>query len=203
VFLFHNPTQAEINAFIRQQHGAQLSYKQVGKTRNGSAPFGFARDHNRIQLGHGEQVFEKALLALEQWEMFKVPNVRLYCPIDWSRSSPSKYRLFEPGTIVAVVAKHLNCYSLNAACIVYRMYETAERVRRFGFAYGTLPDHVECGEERFLIEWDRSDDSVFYDLFAFSRPQHPLVALARPFARHLQKEFARESKQAMLRAVQI
>ena len=64
--------------------------------------------------------------------------------------------------------------------------------RRFGFAYGTLPDHVECGEERFLIEW-QLDDSVWYDIFAFSRPQHPLVRLSKPLARRLQKQFARDS----------
>ena len=64
--------------------------------------------------------------------------------------------------------------------------------RRFGFAYGTLPDHVECGEERFMIEW-LADDSVWYDILAFSRPRHPLVRLSSPLARMLQKRFARES----------
>ena len=65
--------------------------------------------------------------------------------------------------------------------------------RRFGFAYGTLPDHVERGEERFLIEWNANDNSVWYDILAFSRPQHPLVKLSSPLARKLQKQFARES----------
>ena len=28
----------------------------------------------------------------------------------------------------------------------------------------TLPGHVESGEERFLTEWDRSDDAVWFDI---------------------------------------
>ena len=38
------------------------------------------------------------------------------------------------------------------------------RTRKFGFAYGTLPDHAATGEERFLIEWNQDDDSVWYDI---------------------------------------
>ncbi len=51
---------------------------------------------------------------------------------------------------------------------------------RFGFAYGTLPGHVESGEERFLVEWDRGDDAVWYDILAFSRPNHVLTRLGYP-----------------------
>ena len=67
---------------------------------------------------------------------------------------------------------------------------------RFGFAYGTLPDHVERGEERFTIEW-QADDSVWYDIYAFSRPKHPLARLGFPVTRMLQKRFARDSLAVM------
>ena len=74
-------------------------------------------------------------------------------------------------------------------------------MRRTGFAYGTLPAHAEIGEERFAVEWQLADDSVWYDLYAFSRPGHLLARLGYPIARRLQRRFARESKQAMLDAV--
>ena len=86
--------------------------------------------------------------------------------------------------------------TLSAARVVYTVAEEAE-VRRFGFAYGTLPDHVEKGEERFLIEWNTSDDTVWYDIFAFSKPRHPLVRMGFPYARMLQKRFARNSLAVM------
>jgi len=74
-------------------------------------------------------------------------------------------------------------------------------VNRFGFAYGTLPDHAGSGEERFLVEWDTDDDSVWYDILAFSRPRHFLARLGYPWMRRAQKPFGRQSAAAMRRAV--
>ena len=50
-------------------------------------------------------------------------------------------------------------------------------MKRFGFGYGTLPGHAERGEERFSVEWNREDGCVYYDVFAFSHPKHPLAWL--------------------------
>ena len=103
------------------------------------------------------------------------------------------------GTAVAVLARHLGFYSLNACRIVYVVHEEGP-LRSYGFAYGTLPDHAEKGEERFTIEW-QADDSVWYDIFAFSRPNQLLAKLGYPITRLLQKRFAEDSKRAMKRAI--
>ena len=103
------------------------------------------------------------------------------------------------GTTVAVLAR-FGGWWLNAARIVSVFDDPAPR-RRFGFAYGTLEDHVEQGEERFSVEWDERDGSVWYDLLAFSRPHHPLVRAAYPLTRRLQRRFARDSARAMMAAV--
>jgi uncharacterized protein (UPF0548 family) len=89
---------------------------------------------------------------------------------------------------------------LNACRIVYAVDEMGP-VCRFGFAYGTLPGHAESGEERFLVEWDRADDDVWYDIIAFSRPNHLLARLGYPLTRRTQKRFARDSAAAMRKAV--
>jgi uncharacterized protein (UPF0548 family) len=68
-------------------------------------------------------------------------------------------------------------------------------------AYGTLQNHVERGEERFSIEHRVEDDSVWYDILAFSIPQHPLARLGYPLSRAAQRRFARDSKSAMLYAI--
>ena len=68
-------------------------------------------------------------------------------------------------------------------------------VTKFGFAYGTLPEHAESGEERFLIEWDRAGDGgVWYDILAFSRPRQFLARLGHPWVRRLQKRFGRDRR---------
>ena len=90
---------------------------------------------------------------------------------------------------------------LNACRIIYVVDESGP-IRKFGFAYGTLPGHVGSGEERFLIEWDSAENSVWYDILAFSRPNHFLTRLGYPFFRGKQKRFGRDSVASMLKAVQ-
>jgi uncharacterized protein (UPF0548 family) len=92
-------------------------------------------------------------------------------------------------------------WSLNACRIVYVLEEEGSSRRRYGFAFGTLPGHVEQGEERFTVEWHRADDSVFYEVFAFARPAHPLVKAGPPFVRLVQRRFAADSLQSMVAAV--
>lgn len=88
---------------------------------------------------------------------------------------------------------------MNACRIVYVVDERAERVR-FGFGYGTLRGHAERGEESFIVEWDQRDDSVWYEIFAVSRPG-PLARLGYFYARKLQRRFAQDSKAALQRAI--
>lgn len=188
------PGPEAIRARLTRQRAADFSYAEVGATRTmaaGGAPAGFDYDENRVRLGRGLAVFETACAALRAWKMFPAP---------WTKISPADAPI-RPGTDVAMQAQALGVWWLNAARIVYVLDETAP-VRRFGFAYGTLPAHVEEGEERFSVELHR-DGSVWYDLRAFSRPRFWPVRLAKPLARGLQRRFARDSKTAMLRAVEV
>lgn len=99
-----------------------------------------------------------------------------------------------------MMGRAIGLWWLNACRIVYVVDESGP-ITRFGFAYGTLPRHVETGEERFLIEWDRAKNCVWYDILAFSRPNHFLTRLGYPLVRRLQKRFARDSATAMFKTV--
>jgi uncharacterized protein (UPF0548 family) len=101
---------------------------------------------------------------------------------------------------VAVIARLFGLWWPNACRIVYVVDEQGP-VTRYGFAYGTLPEHAESGEERFTVEWHEADGAVWYDILAFSLTQQFLARLGYPFARRLQKRFARNSAAAMLQAV--
>ncbi len=106
---------------------------------------------------------------------------------------------FSQRQVVAIVARSMGLWWLNACRIVY-VIDEEEPIRRYGFAYGTLPDHAGSGEERFLIEMDETGD-VWYDILAFSRPHHILARLGYPAVRVVQKRFGRESAVAMIEAV--
>ena len=151
---------------------------------------GYVVDHNRIRLGTGEEVFARAVEALHGWRMFDVGWV-------WIRPPDTPV---EVGNTVAVLGKHYGFWSLNACRIVYLVEEVNAGVRRSGFAYGTLTEHAESGEERFTVEWNQ-DNEVWYDLYAFSKPNSILAKAGKPFARGLQRRFARDSMRAMARAV--
>ena len=101
---------------------------------------------------------------------------------------------------MAILARSLGLWWLNACRIVYVVDEPGP-VQRFGFAYGTLPGHAESGEERFVVEWDRDRGEVCYDIVAFSRPRHILARLGYPWARRVQKRFARDSAAAIGKAL--
>ena len=90
----------------------------------------------------------------------------------------------------------------TVARIVYVVDDRDGPVERFGFAYGTLPRHFESGEERFLIEWDRGDNRVWYEVHMFC-PPGPLgcTGLATPWCGALQRKFGTLTKEAMLDAV--
>jgi uncharacterized protein (UPF0548 family) len=121
--------------------------------------------------------------------MFNMSWVRLYSP-----TTP-----IEVGATVAVLVRHFGFYSLNAARIVYVVDEDGP-ICRYGFAYGTLAEHAESGEERFTVQWDRSEDNVWYIILAFSLPQKTLARLGYPLSRMLQRRFAKASKAAMVAA---
>jgi uncharacterized protein (UPF0548 family) len=101
---------------------------------------------------------------------------------------------------VAIVVQHFGFWSLNFCKIVYVVDEDGP-IQRFGFAYGTLPEHAEQGEERFTVEWDRNSGQVSYDILSFSRPGKLAVKAAYPLARRLQRGFLRHSLAAMASAV--
>jgi uncharacterized protein (UPF0548 family) len=183
------PTAESIRPFLEAQAKLPFTYSAVGATAT-TPPAGYVVDRTRIKLGEGEPVFQLAIAALQRWEQFHLGWVEA-----WSPDTP-----IQSGEVVAVMGRAIGLWWLNACRIVYVVDESGP-TSKFGFAYGTLPGHVESGEERFLIEWDRSDNSVWYDILAFSRPNHFLTRLGYPMVRRTQKQFGRDSAAAMLRAV--
>ena len=178
-----------IHSFLRSQRGQDFSYPEVGASRC-NPPAGYTVDHHRVRLGRGAEDFARAAESLRRWRMFELGWLQLFWPDTPIRA----------GSTVAVLARTFGLWSLNACRIVYVLEEDAP-IRRYGFGYGTLAEHAEQGEERFSVEWHSGDDSVWYDILAFSRPNQWLVRAGYPLTRRLQRRFARDSMGAMAAAV--
>ncbi len=189
------PPKADIENFLATQGALEFTHDCVGVTAKTDVPSSYHLDHNRVQLGIGSETFERAKLAIKEWKMFDFTWLQLCWP-----DAPIKVE-----STVAVLAKHLGFFSLHACRIVYVIDEALEDnggISRFGFAYGTLPEHAECGEERFSIEFDHDTQAVTYDIYAISKPHQLLSKLGYPYTRKLQRKFAVDSMNAMSRAVE-
>jgi len=189
MFSFRAPSGDDVRRLLERQRDLPFPYPGAGMSRQGRGPEGFQAAHHRVRLGTGQAAFDRARAAVRAWTMFRMDWVRLYWP-----TAP-----IETGTAVAMAAHTMGFWTVNASRIVYTLDERGS-VEIFGFACGTLPHHVERGEERFSVQWDHADDSVWYDLWSFSRPGHLLVRLGEPLARRLQQRFVAASLEAMARA---
>ena len=188
MFLRVRPSQAKIEDFLVQSRQLPLSYRPIGIA--GLAQPEFRIDEVRCTLGHGSKIFTSAKEALLNWRQFDLGWVELF-----PRGAP-----IEPGTVVAVMVNHLGFWSLNGCRIVYLIGDS-DSATQFGFAYGTLTNHAERGEEIFEVSIDPRSQEVSYLIRAASRPRAALARVGYPFTRALQARFRRDSLKAMELAV--
>jgi uncharacterized protein (UPF0548 family) len=189
VFLASEPSLRDVEAFIEQSRQLPVSYGRAGILDE--RPPGFKVDRASGVVGHGPAAFERAKRALIEWRQFGLEWVRLFPAVP----------TIEPGSVVAVLVRHLGFWSLNG-CRVLSVVGSPADDRRFGFIYGTLINHAEMGEELFEMSLNHETGDVVYRLVAISRPRAALARLGYPIARALQARFRRDSIQAVRRAIE-
>jgi uncharacterized protein (UPF0548 family) len=201
MFSFFKPTPDEIREYLARQANEPFSYDGVGCTRDDPPRrTGWNIDHERVLLGTGGETFERARQAIERWQMFP-PEVATLCWPELPREGLPVAILYRAAPLGWAPARLWITFPARIVYIVDRPIERDGRtIERYGFGYGTLSDHPERGEERFLVEWDRGDDGVWYDLLAVSQPAHWLARLGYFYTRHEQARFRRLSCRAMQRA---
>jgi len=187
VFLMRRPSAADIERFLDRSRRLSLSYGPTGIARHSSDVDRL--DEQVVTIGHGDADFERARIALASWKHFDIGWVELF-PMDAS---------IETGTVVAVLIRHLGFWSLNGARVLFNVGGTDSQTA-FGFAYGTLTNHAESGEELFEVSIDRQTGDVMYRIRAVSWPQGALTWIGQPIVRLLQARFRHDSAVAMRRA---
>lgn len=178
----HLPVPKQVEQYLEVQAKLPHSYQPVGATAWPDPVKGFNNDRLRVELGRGAADFERAKEAIRRWRMF---------PDGWTQILPEAVPI-QKNEVVAMYARSLGLWWRNACRIVYVVDEPS----RFGFAYGTLPGHIERGEELFQVLLD-ANDTVWYEIRAFSRPRHWLAWLGYPLTRYLQEKFRQDSAAQM------
>ena len=164
-----------------------LSYDRVGLADCGRS--GFQVDEQVTIVGSGEAAFVRATSALIEWKHFE---------LGWLELFPKRASI-APGTVVAVSVRHLGFWSLNGCRVVDSIGARGDRT--FGFAYGTLTNHAESGEEIFQVSFRPETGEVSYLIRAVSKPRAALARVGYPLARLLQARFRRDSARALQRAI--
>ncbi|HLM78203.1 MAG TPA: DUF1990 family protein [Rubrobacteraceae bacterium] len=59
-----------VRRFLSSQSVLQFSYGEVGASREGVLPKGYAVDRYRVRLGEGEKAYERAIKALRERRPF-------------------------------------------------------------------------------------------------------------------------------------
>ncbi|MDG3004782.1 DUF1990 family protein [Paludisphaera mucosa] len=190
MFTFRKPSAETVRKFLDGQDDLDFTYAPVGATAD-VPPADYRLNHTRKRIGAGREAFARARAALRRWDQFR---------IGWAEIRPAD-AVVRPGAVVAIVARRLGLWWLNACRVVYVVDEDGEAAARFGVAFGTLPGHVGSGEERFQVEWDGATDEVWYDVSSFSQPHLWLTRLGYPYMRRSQKLFGRQSAAAMVEAL--
>jgi len=183
VFYLTRPSSTAIARFLKESKGLPLSYGPIGILDTTVRRL----DEQTVTIGHGRTDFDRAKQELRSWTHFALGWVELF---------PGAAST-EPGTEVAVSIRHLGFWSLNGCRVLYQVADET----RFGFAYGTLPNHAEAGEELFVVAFDPVTEAVTYRIRAVSWPYALLAYLGQPIVRHLQERFRRDSAAVMARAV--
>jgi uncharacterized protein (UPF0548 family) len=188
MFLARRPTDSEIDRFLHDSRDRRLSYAPIGIAQSRRPWRNF--DELAVTIGHGDADFERARAALLDWCHFDLGWVDIF-----PRRAP-----VAAGTAVAVLIRHLGFWSLNGCRVLYTI-GGVDGATRFGFAYGTLTNHAESGEEIFEVLIDPRTGNVVYRIRAASRPRAMLAWLGYPIVRVLQRRFRHHSAAAMTRAM--
>lgn len=175
------PSRERLGQFLTAWRQTPLSYSYHGGVESPPEQ-GFIVDEHRVCLGRGAETFSRACHALNGWWMFPT----------WAEVRRLRDQNQMAGDIVAMQVRICGLWWVNP-CRVLRRCDSANA---HGFAYGTLPEHAECGEEMFAIE-QQEDGSVWYVIRAFSRPRHWMAWVGFPLARWWQCRFVRDSQQRM------
>lgn len=171
------PSASTLGETQRAAQSRSLTYPEAAATFSPVPPRGYFHDTCSIELGRGDETFAAASRALRSWSAHHGAR----CTV-----TPPDAALTVGQTVtvdIPVLGGHV-----IASC---RIVAVVDEPGAFGFAYGTLTDHPERGEESFVVRRE-GDGAVTFTVTAFSRPRELLPWIGLPIVRRLQHRAARE-----------
>ena len=136
---------------LRDLAGLALTYPEVGATA-ATLPAGYKQVRLSRRIGTGRDRFDQAADVVMRYGMLRGAGLRVTATTEVAQVGTDVLGRLGP---------------FVAPC---RVVYVTEGPNRRGFAYGSLLGHAVSGEEMFGVHYDPSDDGVYSDVVAFSRP---------------------------------
>jgi uncharacterized protein (UPF0548 family) len=176
------PSGEDLTRLLANAKAADLSYPEVGATKDSSLPAAYRLDHYDRQLGSDENIFERAVEALRGWRAHTGAGVEVF---------PDGARVTLGATVLLLI-KTAGFWAVAPCRVVY----VVDEPHAFGLAYGTLPGHPEQGEVAMTVE-QHERDGVVFRIVSFSRTVDPLARLGSPVTRRIQRRVTGRYVQAL------
>ncbi|BDA46429.1 probable UPF0548 protein At2g17695 [Coccomyxa sp. Obi] len=205
----NRPDSPAVKKQVQEAERANANHKVQGITdfMSGSHLKGWNTDYDRVQVGKGKRAYTAAREFVKTWQ---------HMGLGWVDTNRPEVKVGEHVIVMAQVLGLL--WMCNPLRIVYAREEKAympatallkasrqpactRKGMRYDFRQTTLEGHSLAGEERFSVQWCKEDDSVWYEIYAVSRPATILALASYPLTRYYQRRFRQESIAAVCDAV--
>jgi uncharacterized protein (UPF0548 family) len=177
---------ASLRRVLADLESTQPTYDTLGAALTRQRPAGFRHQHADIVLGAGRETFERAVEGLQTWKAHRLPGMSVF---------PHDQAIVVGATVILTLGT-----SLVSVLVPCRVVAVVDEPGRWGFAYGTLPGHPEQGEEAFTVSIS-PNETVRFEIEAFSRPGSLLVRLSGAVGRGVQERAAGGYLRALKRFV--
>lgn len=166
---------AALRRLARIGRPADLTYAEHGLTRQGQAPAGYRTVRRRVRVGTGEEAFRRLAEGILAWDLHRGAGLRV--PAETPRAAPG---------VRVVSGMGAGPVRIPAPCrVLWSEEPEGTGPRRAGFGYGTLRGHPVAGEESFTATLE-DDGSVWFEVFAYSRPANMVMRAAAPVTERTQ-----------------
>jgi uncharacterized protein (UPF0548 family) len=181
-FWLRRPNEQQLKSVLSAQSKFPVTCATFDMSDQAHAPRGFKETGGSVLLGHGQSVLDGAVQNIKHWRVHEHAGLNV---------TPHGTEVNESDDVMLL--KKLLIGYVTVSCRVLSITQSRDQ---WGFTYGTLPHHVERGEELFMVA-RASDGAVTFTVRAMSRPGHFLTKVGAPVARLIQRTATNNYLRAM------
>jgi uncharacterized protein (UPF0548 family) len=181
VFHTKQPSADYLVSLQREQANLPATYTEIGGTLAPELPGGWhhLKAVREVAVPLGADGFARGKDAIRTWAAQRELQLVL---------EPTCPPILEGSVLVFALPMKPSGFWATGAC---RIVKVVDEPNRFGFVYGTLPHHPECGEEAFLVSRDPAQPNrVTFSITAFSRGAKLPMKVSGPIGRLIQRRAA-------------